>query len=135
MLADIIRQASCLQFFTYRGSALVLPDDGRVDRYSLFPIPYNSGLALVGDCNGCNGGCRNGMIANYFMQNVFLRGPDLFRVVLHPSRPGKELGEFLLGRAGNLSPFIDKKSARTSGTLIEGDDVFHFTQSIQPKNT
>jgi hypothetical protein len=107
-----------------RGAA-VLPDDGVVDGPAGPAIPDHHGLALVGDSErGDVPGAETGP-GESFAGGGELRLPDLIRVVLHPSGPGKDLLKLPLGDGPDGAGLVEDDGARAGGALVERKDMSH----------
>src|SRR5882757_8814065 len=87
---------SCLQLIAISRRTTVLPYDGRMDGFAAGPFPDNGRLPLISNADACHFLCRNAAFGQHFGQHTILGGPDLFRVMLYPTRLGIILTEFFL---------------------------------------
>src|SRR5438105_6455887 len=109
----------------------VLPDDGVVDRPAGATVPHDGGLALVGDAH------RGDLVAPQSARvergaDDRLRAlPDLYGVVLDPSRTRIDLGVLLLGAGDDLAGVIEDHASSAGGALVDRRDVrVHGVQRI-----
>ena len=83
------------------GGAAILPDDCVVDGFAGLAIPYDRGLALVGDADGSHVAGPRAGLGQSFERNGDLRRRDLLGIVLDPSGLRKDLFELALGDGAN----------------------------------
>src|SRR5262249_60702643 len=100
-----------LQLVAHEGRAPALPDDGVVNRLSARAIPYDGRLALVGDADGGDVFGSDADLRERLARAVELRTPDVFGVVFNPTRPWKDLREFLLRDARDASLSVEQYRA------------------------
>ena len=87
-----------------RVRARVLPHDRVADRPAAIALPYDGGLALVGDAHrGDVGRARAGRRESR-LDGLAARGPDLVGVVLDPAGTRMDLGGARAGRAPRRAP-------------------------------
>ena len=109
-----------------RGPA-VLPDDGVVDRLFGLRIPYDRGFALVGDAYARDVQSVDVDCGDRFGDDRRLRRPYLVRIVLDPSRFGKQLGEFALRDRPNQPFAVEYDRTGAARSLIQCQNVlFHM---------
>jgi hypothetical protein len=113
-------------FANFGGSA-ALPDYRVTNRFSGVPFPENRRFPLVGDAD------RNNLIRSHgsFDQHFPCRQPQafpyLYRVVFHPSWPGKYLRKFFLFGRNNFSRAVENNRPGTGRPLIQREYViFHY---------
>ena len=114
------------------GRTPVLPHDGVGDWAARCALPYDRGLALIGDADRGDVACADSCLGEDFVHNTRLRRPDFGRVVLDPTRLRKDLREFLLCTGADGPVTIEHDRARTRRTLIEGEDDRHRNASAHP---
>ena len=85
-------------------------------------VPHDRGFPLVGDADSRDVARRETCFHEYLTRGIELRLPDLQRVVLHPSRLGKDLLEFFLGDGADGAVVIEDDGAGAGGSLVEGED-------------
>ena len=125
LLTELLGQTTGLQLVAVGAGAPALPDDGVADRFAGVAVPYDGGLPLVGDADGCNVLGAGPDLVHGRQGYAQLGGPDLVGVVLHPPGPGEILGEFLLCNAAHLSRLIEQDAAVGCGACIQCHDVGH----------
>src|SRR5690606_5973923 len=89
------------------------------------------GFPLVGDADGGDSLRRCAAGAHDVPHDVEDGGPDLFRIVLHPSRPGIDLPEFLPGCGHGFSAPVEQNRPGTRRALVQGQDV-RFLHDFPP---
>src|SRR6185312_5640051 len=102
--------------------ATVLPHDGRSDRLAGGAVPYDRGLALVGDADCRDLVCGGTAFVQYRTHYLELGFPDLFRIVFDPARLCEYLTEFLLCDAVDVSGAVEKNGTRACGALVDGEN-------------
>lgn len=107
------------------GGSPILPDNGGIDRSPRLSIPNHDRLPLVRDpdCGDVAG------VGTCFCQRLLsdsdLGAPDVQRVVLYPTRLGKELTDLFLGNRNDLPVAIKNERSAASGALVESEDVLN----------
>ena len=105
----------------------ILPDQRVVHRPPRLTIPYDCGLALIGDSNGGEIGCAQASLLQRFVDDVLRPPPDFVRVVLHPSGLRVNLFVLLLRNRNDSSVAVENNKARAGRSLIDGANVIrHF---------
>ena len=102
------------------GGAAVLPDDGAVHGPPGSAIPYDRGLALVGDADRGDVLGLQPRLLQRVAAGHHRRGPDVLGLMLDPPRGRKMLREFLLRRGGDRNIAAKHDGARGRGALIDG---------------
>ncbi len=118
-------QTFALQRIAARGGAPVLPDDCAVDGLSRAPVPYDRGLALVGDPDR---GDAFGVELGFFQSRARareLRAENFQGVVLDPARLREMLAELLLRQSPRGPALVEHDGAGARGALVEREHVFH----------
>ncbi len=105
--------------------APVLPDNGVIHGISGFAIPHDGGFALIRDAQRGDIARPGVGTTERFNGYADLGGPDIFRIVFHPTGARIMLLKFALGSAVDGAALIEQNGARTGGSLIQGKDVFH----------
>src|SRR5262249_24835072 len=123
-LNDLVRAVS-FQSFAVISGAPVLPDDGVVDRLAGFTVPENRGFSLIGDSNRRDVRRKHLRSPQRLDLHAQLRGPDLMRIVLHPTRAREELSELLLRDGKERAARIEHDGTRAGRALVEREDAAH----------
>lgn len=123
-LTKFFRKTFFFQRIAVFGSAAALPDDGVIDRFSCFSVPYDSGFSLVCNTDRRDIFCRCTDLVHCFYGNSELTGPYFVGIVLYPSGMRKILGEFSLGDAAHLPLFIEKDASVACRSGIHSHDIF-----------
>ena len=100
--------------------AAVLPDDGVGDRPARRPLPYDRGLALIGDAD-----CRDRVrpdLAKHGAADMKHGPPDLLGIVLDLTRRRIDLRERHLRRGAGLALAVEQDGAGARRPLIDGQD-------------
>jgi len=102
--------------------AAILPDDRPVTRHTGALVPQHDGLALIGDAD-----CGDGLIerGRQLGERAEDRLPDLFGVVLDPTRLGEVLGEFPIGETERRAGLVDGERAHAGGAGVDADHDSH----------
>ena len=110
--------------------APVLPHDGVVHRRAGLPVPDNGRFALIGqtDCQDIAG--RGARLVERRARHRDHRRPDRLGIVLHPTRPGIELGEFLLLAGHDIGIAIVDNRAAAARALVDGQQEFFAHDSF-----
>ena len=111
-----------LELLAAGGGAAVLPDDRLVARHAGARIPQHDGLALIGDADRGDGLIERGRELGERAEN---RLPDLFSVVLDPTRLREVLGEFPIGETERRAGLVDGERAHTGGAGVDADHDSH----------
>ena len=106
------------QLLTERRSPPVLPHDRVIDRLPRLAVPHNRRLALVGDADAGHIARPELQLAQRLNRRAQLRSENVERIVLDPSRLGKDLREFMLRLRRNVSLRIEENRPRTGGALV-----------------
>ena len=119
LLREFLLQPLLLQFLAKCRGSPVLPDDGVVDRLAGRLVPDDDGLALVGDADrrdvaSVEPGRLQRLAAG---RNDAL--PDLFGIVLDPSRRRVMLREFLLAGGDDLHRAVEHDGAARCRALVD----------------
>ncbi len=101
------------------GGATVLPHDRIADRYPGLAIPHDCSLTLICNADGRDVTRSRAGLGQGLHSHCDLRQGNLFRIVLDPSRLGKNLIEFPLGLRANHSFAIKQQGARTGCALVQ----------------
>ena len=101
-----------------------------MNRFAGVLIPYDGGLALIGNSDCPDIGCSRAHICHCLLGNFKLCGPDLLRVVLYPARLREILCKFFLGNAAHFTLLIEKYAAVAGGSGIECHDVLCHVKSL-----
>ena len=108
-----------------------LPDNGVINRSSGEFVPDDGGFPLVGDADGGYVRGSSADVGQGLFGHFQLGGENLVRVMFHPARLGKDLGEFLLGHAADFSLGVEENAAVGGGSGIQCHDVSgHETSSF-----
>src|SRR5207247_5961102 len=100
----------------------ILPNDGVMERCPSPPIPKHRRFPLIGDTNGHDVAGFQAGVGQRGAGDLELAGPNLTRVMLHPSRLREDLFEFLLSDATDSALVIKDNCAGTGRTLIQSQD-------------
>ena len=134
-LSNVFGMAFAAQPVAIVGRPPVLPHDGVVDGLAGGTVPHNRGFPLVCDADPGDVRHRQSGLGHGIPSGGELRSQDFLWIVLHPSRLGIVLGEFLLGQGDNVSGMIKNQTAAAGRALVEGEDVLAhsgFHLMLQP---
>ena len=110
------------QLIAAGGGAAVLPHDRAVQGLAARWIPHAHRLALVGHAHREQLALGHAGIGERLPGHGLRQAPELIRVVLHPARPGKVLGELAVGAADRLGTLVEHQAGRARGSLVDGED-------------
>ena len=108
-LTERLCQSFLFQRITVFRCPSALPYDCVIDRLAGLLIPYNGSLTLVGNSDGGDIFSGSADLCHCLNSYAQLTGPDLVRIVLHPSGLREILCEFPLCYAAHF-PFLIKKN-------------------------
>ena len=114
-------------------AAPVLPDDRIVDHGAGLAIPQHRRLALIGDADRRH--CHLGPLGDDLAAQAYDIGPDLLRIVLHPSVLRKNLAMRRLGRRQRATARVEQHRAGAGSALIDRQNggPWHWPCSPGPK--
>ncbi len=96
-----------------------------MDRFTGATIPDRGRLPLISDADGGYvAGAQTGA-GERAAGDLELAGPNLARIMLDPSRLGKDLLEFLLGNRAHRARMVENDCAGAGRPLIQGQDEGH----------
>ena len=98
--------------------AAALPDNGMIEGFGCPAVPYDSGLTLIGNADGCNGLGINAGLCHCLTDNSIDAVPDLLGIMFNPAGLGIILLEFLVGAGNHPALGIKNKRPGTRRTLI-----------------
>ena len=105
------------------GRASVLPNDGAVHRSTAPTIPEYRRLTLIRNPYGDKIGRFELRSAQRHLDDSHAHPPDLFRVVLNPTRLWVVLREFRVAPPTNGPSVVEYDRRRASSTLINGQNI------------
>src|SRR6185312_6357518 len=105
-----------------RGAA-VLPDDGARDRAAGLALPYDRGLALIGDADRRDLLGLELQLGKHRAAGVEGCLPDLLRLVLDPAGLRVMLLELALRLGARLAVAVEQHGPRAGSALVDGEDV------------
>ena len=97
-----------------------LPHDSVVHRLSRLSVPDHRGFPLIGNSDRFDIFIGQSGLQHGFVGHRHLRGPDFFRVVLHPTLSGINLSKLFLGDADGISPLVIDNTPGAGRSLIQG---------------
>ena len=123
-------EALRLELGAMRRGAAILPDDGVVDRLAGLAIPDQRRFPLIGDADASQ--VRG--VAVRFAQRLAPRlqhaSPDVLGIVLDPSLPRENLGEFPLRHRDRRSVGAEDDGASRCRALIDDENASLHAASI-----
>ena len=123
LFADESGKSLVLERIAVLGCPPVLPDYGVVYRFTRLGVPYDGGLALVGDADSGNVQAVDAHRCYGLGHHGSLGGPDVLRVMLHPARFREMLREFFLCRCADTSTVVEDNRPGGTGALVKGEYV------------
>jgi len=107
----------------HRRGAAILPDDGAVDGFARFAIPYQRGFALVGDADAGDVGRPGARHRHRLAQHRQGVLEQILGLVLHPAAIGEMLRQVApCGGHRRQGGRAEGDAARGGGALVEGED-------------
>ena len=110
------------QLVTETGRSPILPDDGVVDGFSGFPVPHHGGFPLVGDAETRDGPGLFPAPFDGLATDTKRGGPDLFRIVLHPTQVRENLPKLLLGREDRVPVRFEQDRTGAGSSLVDTEN-------------
>ncbi len=114
----------CRQSVAVLGRPAALPHDSVIHRLSGILIPDYCSLSLISYAYSLYVLICTSYLQKRLLSHSHLSGPDLHRVVFHPSVLGILLSELFLSNAHHISFLIIDYTSGTGSPLIEGHNIF-----------
>ena len=99
--------------------------DGFVDGLTGFAVPNHGGFALVGDAHSAHLACVNPRFLQGLASGRQLGVPNFQGIMLHPTRLGIKLGQFLLRHGHDAAVGVEHDAAGAGSALVKGEQVGH----------
>src|ERR1700722_17041904 len=112
-----------LQTIAGVGGAAILPDDRAMDGAPARALPYQRGLALVGDADSSEIASRYAGPGKRKSTGLENGPPEIFGIVLDPTGTRKVLRKLLLSDADDVEPGIEHDRARGRRALVDRKNV------------
>src|SRR5262249_20716592 len=114
----------------------VLPVDLVMDRLAGRALPHDRRLALVRDADRHQVRDRQLRLVERALHDLLDVAPDLLRVVLDPTRPGKDLLVLLLGDRDEPGRAIEYETTGRGGALVDrGHELLaHLVLILLPRD-
>ena len=124
--ADPLFFSSFTQRAAIRFALPGLPDDRRCDRLAALLFPDHRRLTLIGDADGSHLMRGDARAGKHLHHDAGHACPDLASILLHPSRMGIIVRQFLLRHAGDAPMTVKQNGPGTRGSLNHSHDIsFH----------